>query len=64
MIKNKIIILNHWCLVKYLRFFASLKMTGLFIFLDGEGVGWRQSRQPTPSPRLKQLNVISNEVRT
>jgi hypothetical protein len=31
--------------------------------INGEGVGWRQSRQPTPSPKLKPLNVISNEVR-
>jgi hypothetical protein len=40
----------HECPVKHLRFFASLRMTGLFLLLDG-------------GAKLKQLNVISDEVR-
>ena len=52
-----------YCPVKNSRFFTSFRMTDYYILFVRDGVGWRRSRQPTPSPKHKTLIVISNEVR-
>ena len=54
---------NHWCPVKNLRFFASLRMTAIYKRIEEGRVGLRLSRKPTLPSSHNSLIVISNEVR-
>ena len=54
---------NHWCPVKSQRFFASLRMTAIYKYLEEGRLGLRRSRKPNLPSSRNSLIVISNEVR-